>query len=260
MNVNSWLKKRSDLRLDAELILLEVLGEKDKSFLVAHGDMELDALQERRADEMWRRRVNGEPLAYILGHKEFYGRDFRVDARVLIPRPETEEAIEAVRNLRKDEKVGRVLDVGTGSGCIAVTLALEFPEIEASAVDISTDVLELAQMNAMELGANVKFCHSDLLDGCSEDYDVIVANLPYVDKNWGWLSPELKGEPDLALYAEDGGLELIFKLLKQAMGRCRFLVLEYDPCQHEAVKKYAANLGWRHIESRGFILTYIRSE
>jgi release factor glutamine methyltransferase len=157
----------------------------------------------------------------------------------LIPRPETEALI----NLAKTLNAQKILDVGTGSGCIAITLALEMPQTEIEAVDISPKALEIAQENAKNLGAKVKFYQSDLLEN-TEKYDVIVANLPYVDKNWDWLGSELDYEPETALYADDGGLELIKKLISQApqhLNHDGYLLLEADRSQHEKIASYASD-------------------
>lgn len=238
MNVSSWLKKAAISRLDAELILANSLG-KDRVFLHAHPDYELSETEEGKANVMMARRERHEALAYIFGFKEFYGRNFAVSPDVLIPRPESEEII----NLAKELKPRRVLDVGTGSGCLAISLKLEIPEAEVTAVDISPKAIEIARKNAENLGAKVNFLESDLLESVKkEQFDLIVANLPYVDKNWEWLSPELKYEPDLALYAKDGGLALIKKLIdgvEQNLSEKGKLILESDMSQHEAIKAYA---------------------
>ena len=244
MNVSSWLKRTatssSVARLDVELILAQALG-KDRVFLYAHPDYELSEAEEQNAQKMLSRRVNHEALAYITGKKEFYGREFSVSPDVLIPRPESE----AIVNLAKEisPKPLKILDVGTGSGCLAITLKLEIPEAEVTALDISPKALEVAKNNARALGAEVDFRRSDLfsrVEGCK--FDLIVANLPYVDKNWDWLSPELKYEPDLALYAENGGLELIQKLIDQASAYLLNdgnLILESDLSQHDSIEQYA---------------------
>lgn len=216
------------------------------------------------------------PKAYKDGRQDFYGRDFIVTPDVLIPRPETEMLVDMVLNLagkaflpgvkpavaRLPENL-KILDVGTGSGCIAITLKLELPEADVSACDISEKSLLIAKRNAKQLGAEVRFIHSNLLAEISGDFDVIVANLPYVDKGWEWLNKAaLAAEPSLALYAEDDGLSLIKKLIDEVRERVaevyaeKFLALEADPCQHEAIKKYAEARGFRHIETRGFALLF----
>ncbi len=214
------------------------------------------------------------PLAYRDGEVDFYGRRFVVTKDTLIPRPETEMAIDAVKLLagqsilsgvkpprRKLSDAPRILDVGTGSGCIAVTVATELPEAEVVACDVSVEALKVAEENAKRLGvsARVKCVKSDLLANIEGKFDVVVANLPYVDKSWEWLkepdSAGLKYEPSLALYAEDGGLAMIFRLLDEMgerEGFTRWLILEADPCQHEAIVAQAEQKGFALEEIRGY--------
>ena len=201
--------------------------------------------------------------------QDFYGRDFIVTPDVLIPRPETEMIIDTVLNLvgkpflpgvkPSEPKLPEditILDVGTGSGCIAITLDLLLPQAKIVATDVSDKALKIAQKNASELGAEVEFLQSDLLKNVKVKPDLIVANLPYVDENWDWIDKEaLSKEPALALYAKDGGLELIFKLIDQVAERgVHHLVLDADPCQHERITSYAKKKGLALRETRGFIL------
>lgn len=236
----------------------------------------------------------GFPEAYERGSQDFYGRDFLVSRDVLIPRPETEQLVDIILELFGKTKLPgvkppeakiapglsgdmpRILDVGTGSGCIAVTLKLELPEAEVFATDISETALKVAEKNAEKFGAKVEFFQGDLLSGLErnnggksgissalqipDNFEVIVANLPYVDRDWEWLSKTesagLKYEPELALYAEDGGLELIFRLIREAKGRTKYLVLEADPCQHERIAEFAEKERFRLMEKRGFGLLF----
>ena len=236
----------------------------------------------------------GFPEAYERGSQDFYGRDFLVSRDVLIPRPETEQLVDIILGLFGKTKLpgvkppeakiapgvsgdmSRVLDVGTGSGCIAVTLKLELPEAEVFATDISETALKVAEKNAEKFSAKVEFFQGDLLSGLGrnnggksgissalqipDNFEVIVANLPYVDRDWEWLSKTesagLKYEPELALYAEDGGLELIFRLIREAKGRTKYLVLEADPCQHERIAEFAEKERFRLMEKRGFGLLF----
>lgn len=251
MNSNSWLKvaARKIGRLDAEMILADVLG-AERTDLHAHPEQNLTEAQLFAASVALARRMKGEPMAYILGWKEFFGRKFVVNNDVLIPRPETEALVEVIC----DMKPARLLDVGTGSGVIAVSAALELPETEVVALDISPEALGVAQENAKRLGAaRISFLRSDLLEGLEEarleSFDVIAANLPYVDKGWSWNGAELKYEPEGALYAGDGGLELIKKLLNVApkyLSEGGAVVLEADESQHPEIVKLAEKaLGWR---------------
>ena len=202
----------------------------------------------------------------------FYGRDFTITPDVLIPRPETEMIIDAVLNLvgkpylpgvkpakARLPKNCKILDVGTGSGCIAVTIKKEILEAEVSASDISEKALMVAQTNAREFSADVNFIKSDLLNNINSDFDIIVANLPYVDANWDCVDKKaLSHEPAIALYAEDGGLALIKQLISQAAKRkTKYLILEADPCQHERIIDYSFSHNYSLYEVRGFTLVFI---
>ena len=205
-------------------------------------------------------------------NKDFYGREFEITKDVLIPRPETEQLIDSVLSLAgkpylpgvkptprvlKEKPI--ILDVGTGSGCIAITLALELKEAKVYASDISEPAIKLAQKNANELHAPITTIISYLLEKVNFTPDVIVANLPYVDPDWPWLDKaSLSKEPATALYAEDGGLALIKQLLDQATSKqIEYLVLEADPCQHDRIISYASNK-YHLIDQRGFILSMRR--
>ncbi len=202
---------------------------------------------------------------------DFYGRDFIVTKDVLIPRPETEQLIDAVLNLagkpylpgvrptkRKLPEKPLIIDVGTGSGCIAITLKKKLPEAEIIATDISKAALKVAQKNAEFHSAPILFIVSHLCQKVKEvtknTPDLIVANLPYVDKNWDWLDlKSLSQEPSIALFAEDGGLSLIKELIDTA--NSKYLILEADPCQHEAITDYAKNK-YTLTNVRGFVLEF----
>lgn len=203
---------------------------------------------------------------------DFYGRNFLVTEDVLIPRPETEMIVDVVLDLvgkaylpgvkpRKARLPNncRILDVGTGSGCIAITLKLELPEAQITACDISKPALKVAQMNATVLGAKMSFIESDLLEKITENFEIVVANLPYVDKDWSWIDREaLAREPSIALYAENHGLALIYQLIDQVAKRKKtYLVLEADPCQHQDIIAYAKGKGYHLKEERGFVLLFV---
>ena len=213
----------------------------------------------------------GQPLAYQTGVQNFYGRDFLVTPDVLIPRPETEQMIDAVLNLvgkpylpgvkPSVAKIGsknlQILDVGTGSGCIAITLKLELPEARVQALDISPAAILVAQKNAAKYGTPIPFIISNLLENVKFTPDLIVANLPYVDPEWDWLDRQaLEYEPAISLYAKNHGLALILDLIKQASRKgVKYLILEADPCEHAEIEKFAKSQGFKLIETRGFILT-----
>lgn len=282
MKISEWLieAKRKIDALDAELIALRAFAPfmpegADRSWLAAHGDSVVSESELKAADVMLARRAGGEPLAYIFGFKEFYGRKFEVSPEVLIPRPETEMLIELIKELGLPVE-SRFLEVGTGSGCIAVTLAAEFPQSFVMATDVSEGTLRMAKENAVRIlgsvvsgsrdeGVRVEFRQGDLLEGLPEDlagFDVLVANLPYVDKDWGWLDKNALGfEPDLALYAEDEGLALYKKLIMQitrrGTGFVRYAVFEADPCQHKELIRFAEKQGLSLLKTEGFGLAWL---
>lgn len=204
---------------------------------------------------------------------DFYGRDFLVTKDVLIPRPESEMLIDAILNLcgkpylpgvkasaSKITENLSILDVGTGSGCLAITLALELPKAHVSACDISRPALAVAKENSVKLGTHVTFYESNLLDSIDFTPDLIVANLPYVDRDWPWLDKaSLSNEPAIALYADNHGLALIYQLIDELPRKTKFLVLEADPSEHSAIIAHAKNHGLNLIETRGFALVFEQS-
>lgn len=230
-----------------EILIRAFVTGKTKEFLTAHPGWRGTGVEEEKVAGFLQRRAQGEPLAYILGFKEFYGRKFEVTPDTLIPRPETEFLVETGKSLMPK----KVLDVGTGSGCIAISLALELPEAEVEAVDVSEKALTVAAKNASALGAKVEFYLSDLLDSVEGDFDLVVANLPYVSRNWDWTGPELKYEPEQALFAEDEGLIVMKRLVGQVstQARSRYLLLELDPSQRRAMTEFGGKYGFTVAET-----------
>lgn len=215
------------------------------------------------------------PRAYLEGSCDFYGRDFIVTPDVLIPRPETEQLIDVILSLagrpylpgiKPPRRVlpshPKIIDVGTGSGCIAITLKSHLPEATLYASDISSAALKIAQKNAAKHDTPIHFIISHLLDFVNFTPDLVVANLPYVDPDWDWLDkPALSFEPAIALYAKNHGLALIFELINQASARqIPRLVLEADPYQHSGIEDYAKTKGYTLDKNTGFILSFIRTE
>ena len=240
-------------RLDAQ-VLLERTLKQNKAWLLAHGEELIDPAKLVQLQDQLRRRLAREPLAYILGRQEFYGRTFTVTPDVLVPRPETEAIIELLKELPLPDHA-RLLDVGTGSGAIAITAELEIPHLRTEACDVSPAALAVAEQNAERLGAQVGFFASDLLSKVEHAYDVIVANLPYVAEDWE-RSPETAFEPELALFADDDGLALIKKLIAEAphwLAEDGYLVLEADPRQFAHIKRAAKPI-FSHVRSLGFTM------
>jgi release factor glutamine methyltransferase len=232
-------------RLDAELLLSEATG-WDRARLAADPEAAVPARAGRRFGEAVRRRLRREPVAYILGRKGFRHIELTVDRRVLIPRPETEMLVELALELRPRT----VLDVGTGSGAIALAIANELPECEVTATDTSPAALEVARGNAERLGLvdRVRFLGCSVPTG--ERFDLVIANLPYVaEDDWVSLQPELiKWEPREALLAGSDGLAAIRWLIPQAPGDV--LALEIGDGQAPAVGDLLREAGFPTVEVR----------
>lgn len=200
-------------RLDAELLLAHVLGVgRERLVLDASEELRPDAL--RVFEELLARRVAHEPVAYILGRKDFRRITVRVDRRVLIPRPETELLVEVGLTLPSGASV---VDVGTGSGAVALALKDERPDLDVWATDVSAEALSVARENGARLGLEVEFVQADLLAGLDRRFDGVLANLPYVAEG-SELPPDIGYEPDLALFGGPDGLDLVRRLLPMAAG------------------------------------------
>lgn len=240
--------------LDAEILLAHTLH-KSRTWLHAHNDDELSPRRIEIADARLALRLDRIPIAYIIGHKEFYSRTFTVTPSVLIPRPESESIIEL---LKKNLPAGaaRLIDVGTGSGCLGITAKLELPQLIVALSDVSRHALNVAERNATNLHADVAVTQSNLLTGVADHYDIVIANLPYVDTTWE-RSPETNHEPSLALFADNGGLALINELIAQlpnVLTAQALVLLEADPEQHADIIAAAKNIGLEHVETDGYAI------
>jgi release factor glutamine methyltransferase len=248
-----------DPRLDAELLLGGAMG-CERAVLIADPEAEVPASAARAFGEMVRRRLRREPVAYILGTKGFRNLELTVDRRVLIPRPETELLVEVALERRP----ARVLDVGTGSGAIALAVADELPECAVTATDTSPTALEVARANAerLGLGGRVEFREGTVPEG--RTFDLVLANLPYVaERDWSSLAPEVtKWEPREALLAGPDGLDAIRSVLAELRERSssriasegafsrRAVGLEVGEGQAEAVGGLMRAAGFDQIETR----------
>jgi release factor glutamine methyltransferase len=234
-------------RLDAELLLAEVLGVQRAEVLTG-SHPPLDPRRRGRFESLIRRRAAREPVAYILGRRHFRAIELMVDRRVLIPRPETELLVEAGLELPPG---ARVIDVGTGSGAVALALKHERPDLRVTGADTSADALAVAAANARRLGLDVRFVEADLLDGAGGPYDALLANPPYVAA-WEWpgLAPEIREhEPSIALAAGQDGLDLIRRLVGQAVG-VPFVALEVGAGQAGTVREALVAAGFARVETR----------
>jgi len=245
------LLARSGLsRAEARLLLAAVLGVPVER-LVAHPEQRVDDGTAARFAAVAVRCAEGEPVAYLLGEKEFFGRPFAVSPAVLVPRPETELLVElALRRLRS-RPASRVLDLGTGSGCIAVTLALQCPAATVVAVDRSVGALEVARSNARRLGARVEFVAGDWYDGVGGRFDLIVANPPYVAVADPHLHA-LSHEPTHALVAGADGLDDLRCIIAGAPAQLNSggaLLVEHGHDQAASVRELFVRAGFDGIET-----------
>lgn len=241
-------------RLTAEVLLAHLLR-RERGFLYAHPEQELTPGETAAFTALLQRRAAGEPLQYLTGVQEFHGRPFAVSPAVLIPRPETELVVAAALDLLPLAAPARVVDVGTGSGCIAVTLALERPCATVIATDISPAALALARRNAAALGARVEFVESDLLAAAPGPFDLVISNPPYIaEGDWPALQREVRDhEPRTALLAGLAGTEIYARLIPQAHAALRpggWLVLELGYDSAPAVRALLAGGEWSRVATR----------
>ena len=203
--------------LESELLLRHAL-KVSRVQLYLDLSRELSPEQEETFGHLIRRRLNGEPSAYITGHREFYGLDFYVDPGVLIPRPESELLVEKALQLAQSHHIATIADIGTGCGAIAISLALNLPEVKIYATDISASALEVALINCQKHGVVDRICllHGDMLDPIPEPVDLIIANLPYVKESEVSQKRLANFEPQLALNGGSDGLEKVRQLCQQA--------------------------------------------
>jgi len=252
----AYLKKHNveNPRLNAEHLMAHALGRKRielyLDFERALTETELAPLR-----GLVKRRSEGEPLQHLLGTVEFCGLTFLCDKRALVPRPETEQLVELVET-RIENRELRIVDVGTGSGVIALSLAAKMPEAQVLGVDVSEDALALAQENAasLNLSGRVQFLKSRLLENAEGAFDLIVANLPYISiQDRHTLSLEVLHDPEVALFAGAQGDELVRELIDQARFRLRpggLLALEIGLGQSEALLSALAEKNYRDISSK----------
>lgn len=252
MTVDDWLKdaqkklKRAGVdspRLDA-LLFLEQATQKERSWLQAHHDYKLSASKLKQLNSWLERRLNREPLAYILNTKEFMGLQFFVNNAVLIPRPETEVMVEEAVKLAPNG--AKVLEIGTGSGCISLSLAHRRSDLKITAGDISLEALKVAEKNAKTHKTKVNFLFSDLFSAVRYKYGVILANLPYVPDN-ARRQPELDFEPSIALFGGSDGLELyrkFFEGLSSHTTADSLILIEAGPTQRLELANLASANGY----------------
>jgi release factor glutamine methyltransferase len=241
-------------RLDTQLLLLHALGRPghDRAWLLAHDTDALDDSAQASFDAGVRRRAAGEPLAYITGHKEFYGLDLEVDARVLVPRPDTETLVEWALDVLKNASHPSVLDLGTGSGAIALALKKMRPDAHISAVDASRGALHVARSNARRLALEVDFLQGSWFEPVRGHFTLTVSNPPYIAAFDRHLK-DLAHEPMRALASGADGLDDIRQIIAQARGHLQpggWLLLEHGYDQADAVRTLLLAAGFENVQSK----------
>jgi release factor glutamine methyltransferase len=240
---------------DAEMLALHLI-QRDRAFLLTHPEAKFSAAGAVRYYALIERRLDGEPIQYITGETEFYGLPFHVDRNVLIPRPETEHLVEKVLALSEHFERPRIVDVGTGSGAIAVALAAKLPKASVTAIDLSPAALAVARRNAERNGVadRIQFLEGDLLAPVTNrQFEIVVSNPPYVaESDRASLSVEVREfEPSLALFA-GSGLEMYQRLIpdaRPAIVAGGFLAVEVGYGQADAVARLFESIGFRQIET-----------
>lgn len=241
-------------RLDAQLLLLQALGRgaSERAWLLTHDQDPIEATAQAQFEALCERRRAGEPVAYLLGRREFMGLELAVDARVLVPRPDTETLVEWALALMTDRRSPRILDLGTGSGAIALALAHQRPDAQVQGVDRSAPALAVARANGERLGLAVQWRQACWLEGSQTGWDLIVSNPPYIPEGDPHL-PALAHEPTSALVAGPEGLDDLHHLIAAAppyLASGGWLLLEHGWNQSEAVRQALVRAGFCEVQSR----------
>lgn len=241
-------------RLDAQLLLLHVLNQPahHRAWLLAHDTDAMSPPALQGLGDLVSRRLQGEPLAYLTGHKEFYGLDLLVDKRVLVPRPDTETLVDWALDVLRPLKEASVIDLGTGSGAIALALKANQPELRVSALDYSEDALTVARTNAERLKLDVKFLQGAWLDRVQGHFNAIVSNPPYIAAQDEHLAA-LTHEPLQALASGADGLDDLRQLIQAAPAHLPpggWLLLEHGYNQAHQVRELLAESGFMEVQSR----------
>lgn len=268
MNTVSWLEtnvrklksaKVANARLDCLLLLEDVLG-KDRTHLLAHPEIVLSSEQEKVLNSQVERRAKHEPIAYIRGKSEFYGREFLVNEHTLEPRPETETLIEVFKTSIKEHENFTVADIGTGSGCVAITTNLEIPAAKVYATDIDENCIKTTRRNAEKLNAQIVVKKGNLLEPLEKiSLDALLCNLPYVPNKYE-LNKAAAFEPKHAIFGGTDGLDYYRRLFAQIENRKQkpsYVFTESLPFQHQALAIIADASGYRLDGTDDFIQVFV---
>lgn len=247
-------KTTSSPRLDAEILLSEIL-KKNRSFLYAYPEKILSQSELDTFQQWIEKRLAGMPVAYLIGYKEFWSLTLKVNEHTLIPRPETELLVELSLNLI-EKKRAKILDLGTGSGAIALACATEKPFWEITACDINLNALKIAAENASNLGLNqIQFCHSNWFENLDKtaEFDAILSNPPYISSSCSLkLEKDLDYEPSIALFSGDDGLDAIELIISEGLARLKpggLLLIEHGFDQKPAVQSMLIKYGYGSVQT-----------
>jgi release factor glutamine methyltransferase len=235
-------------------VLLQFLLSKPLEYIIANGDVMLDETDVEKFNQLIKRRISGEPISQIIGSKEFYGYEYMVTKDTLTPRPDSETLIEAAFDLfpNKDAKI-RILDLGTGTGCLSITLLKHYPNAEAIAVDLSDKTLEIAKLNSMNLQVRerIKLIQSDWFSKVEGKFDLIISNPPYISlKDKETLAREVLFEPNIALFAGDDGLDCYRAITSEAtkfLQENGVLIMEIGNGQEDNITNMLVENGYVNI-------------
>ncbi|PIZ63205.1 hypothetical protein COY17_01125 [Candidatus Saccharibacteria bacterium CG_4_10_14_0_2_um_filter_52_9] len=269
MNVDVWLKNSvkklesagiGTARLDP-LVLLEDVLNVDRAKLLAEPELEILSSQAAELAKLLKQRAKHVPLAYVRGHTEFYGRDFVITPAVLEPRPESEAMIDLLKELPNLPTQPCLADVGTGSGALGITSALELPGSQVDLLEIDTKALEVAKINVDKFTLKLQVIESDLLSQSKAVYDVLLCNLPYVPDDYQ-INRAVLHEPRIALFGGPDGLNVYRKLFKQVEKRSKqplFILTESLPIQHKSLVAIALESDYKLFKINDFIQVFIRT-
>ena len=267
MNIQAFLQENirileeahiASARLDC-LILLEDMLNIDRSFILAHPEMEPSDVQISILNKYITRRKRQEPLAYIRGRSEFYGREFKVNKFVLVPRPESEDMITILTALPL-ALGARIADIGTGSGCLGITAKLEVPTSEVYLFDISRNALAMAEKNAQLHKTTIHLKQQNLLENTVEQFDVILANLPYVPNDYP-INEAASHEPKLALFSGPNGLDhyqVFWKQISELSHKPAYIITESMALQHKALLDLAKGAHYELAKTAGLVQLFSR--
>ena len=243
-------------------MLLEDALNTNRTHLLAHPDINLTSEQQTLLSQQLERRATHEPLAYVRGHTEFYGREFIVTPAVLEPRPESEIMIELLLKQPNLPAEPRVADIGTGSGALGITAKLELPRAEVDLLELDNKAIEVAKRNVISLTTGISVIQSDLLTNAPREYDILLCNLPYVPDNFH-INEAAQREPHLAIFGGGDGLNLYRRLFQQVsrlLQKPLLILCESLPPQHEALLAVATAAGYSLQAEDDFIQVFYPTE